>query len=293
MLLIRHDIAAGGSHREKGVSVPYKHAHYFVGAVLLVIFGGFWASYFSVVGGPMPLAFHVHAVTSMVWLMLLIVQHMSIHRRANALHKQMGLASFVLFPLLMLGFVMIINVTADRYVAQESEFVMYLGPAFGGALTIALVAYCTLFYLALKHRRNVKLHAGYMLATPMILFESPFGRLMDQYIPWLNVIRTEGPHEVLSSIAFSDGLMIAFAMALYFMDRKHGAPWLVATGFMAFQAVFVWFAPQIPGLGSAFGAYATIPHSVTILLGVIAGAAAGWLGWRAGGTPTRPAAAPA
>lgn len=273
--------------------MPYKHAHYFVGAVLLVIFGGFWASYFSVVNGPMPLAFHVHAVTSMVWLMLLIAQHISIHRRANAFHKQMGLASFVLFPLLMLGFVMIINVTADRFVAQESEFIAYAGPKFGGALAIALVAYCTLFYLALKNRRKVKLHAGYMLATPMILFESPFGRLMDQYIPWLNVIRTEGPHEVMSSIAFSDLMMVALAMGFYFMDRKNGAPWLVASCFMALQALFVWFAYLIPGLDSVFAAYAAIPESATLVAGLAAGAAAGWLGWRAGGAPARPVAAPA
>ncbi|TNE54479.1 MAG: hypothetical protein EP341_05790 [Sphingomonadales bacterium] len=274
--------------------MPYRNAHYFVGIVLLVIFGGFWASYFSQVGGPMPLAFHVHAVTSMSWLMLLIAQHIAIHRRANALHKQMGKASFAMFPLLMLGFVMIINVTADRYVAQESEFVIYNGPAFGGALGIALVAYCTLFYLALKHRRNVKLHAGYMLATPLILFESPFGRLMDQYIPWLNIIRTEGLHEVLSSIAFSDLLMIAVAMALYFRDRKNGAPWLVASAFMGVQAAFVWFKPWIPGVDPAFAAYATIPHGVTIAVGLAAGAAAGWFGWRAGARPApKPAAAPA
>ena len=262
--------------------MPYRHAHYFVGAVLLVIFGGFWATYFSVVAEPMPAGFHVHAVTSMAWLLLLIAQHVSIHRRANALHKQMGRASFALFPLLIVGFVMIINVTADRYVAQENDFIMYAGPKFGGALTIALLAYCTLFFLALKHRRNIRLHAGYMLATPMILFESPFGRLMDQYIPWLNVIRTEGFHEVMSSIAFSDIMMIALAMTLYLMDRKHGMPWLVASFFMAVQAAFVWFAASIPGLGEAFSAYAALPNALTVTFGLVAGAAAGWLGWEAG-----------
>ena len=273
--------------------MPYRHAHYFVGFVLLVIFGGFWASYFSLVGGAMPLAFHVHAATSMSWLLLLIVQHVAIHRRANALHKQIGRASFVLFPLLMLGFVMIINVTAARYAAQESAGILYRGPAFGIAMGIALAAYLTLFYLALKHRRNVRLHAGYMLATPLILFESPFGRLMDQYIPWLNLIRTDGPHAVLSSIAFSDGLAIVFAMTLYFMDRKHGAPWLVASSFIGIQAVATWFAPAIPGIGPAFGAFAAIPDGVTITAGLAAGAAAGWLGWKAGSPAKRTVPLPA
>ena len=102
--------------------MPYRQAHYFVGFVLLVIMGGFWASYFSRVGGTMPLAFHVHAATSISWLLLLIAQHVAIHRRANALHRQMGLASFVLFPLLILGFTMIIIVSAARYVAAENPF---------------------------------------------------------------------------------------------------------------------------------------------------------------------------
>ncbi|TNE33531.1 MAG: hypothetical protein EP350_03870 [Alphaproteobacteria bacterium] len=274
--------------------MPYKHAHYFVGVVLLVIIGGFWASYFSIANGPMPLAFHVHAITSMAWLMLLIAQHVAIHRRANALHKQMGKASFAMFPLLMLGFVMIINVSAQRFAVQEGPGIVYRAPAFGIAMVIALAAYVTLFYLALKHRRNVKLHAGYMLVTPMILFESPFGRLMDQYFPWLNIIRTEGPHEVLSSIAFSDGMMVALAMALYFMDRKHGAPWLLAAAFIGVQAVVVWFAPSIPGLATAFGVYATIPQGVSILIGLAMGVSAGWLGWRAGGAGKRkPTAVPA
>ena len=69
--------------------MPYKHGHYFVGAVLIVILGGFWASYFAPIGA-VPLAFHVHAFTAMSWLLLLIVQHVSIHRRSNAFHKQMG-----------------------------------------------------------------------------------------------------------------------------------------------------------------------------------------------------------
>lgn len=262
--------------------MPYKFGHYFVGIVLLVIMGGFWASYFSRVGGAMPLAFHVHAMTSISWLLLLIVQHVSIHRRANALHKQMGLASFVLFPLLILGFTMIINVSAARYVAAENPFILHNGPAFGIGMAVAIAAYLTLFYQALKTRRNVKLHAGYMLATPMILFESPFSRLMDAVFPWMNIIGSEGVHAVQDTIVISDAIMIVFAMTLYRMDRKHGAPWLVASFFMALQAVTMWFAPFVPATGSLFSAYAAIPPALTVLAGTVLGAAAAWFGWRAG-----------
>ncbi len=51
--------------------MPYRHAHYFAGFVLLVIMAGFWASYFGA-AEPIPLAFHVHAISAMTWLALLI-----------------------------------------------------------------------------------------------------------------------------------------------------------------------------------------------------------------------------
>jgi hypothetical protein len=272
--------------------MPYRHAHWFVGFVLLVIMAGFWASYFNRVGGPLPLAFHVHAISSMTWLALLIAQHLTIQRRANALHRQMGRASFVLFPFLILGFVMIINVTAANFAGGQDPFVNLLGSSFAIGMGVAIAAYLTLFYLALKHRRNLKLHAGYMLATPLILFESPFSRVIEQYLPWMNVIGSEGPRAVLDVIVISDGLGVVFALWLWAANRKHGAPWLIAAGFMALQAVAMWFAPDVPAIARGFAAYAAIPPGMTLALGALAGGAAAWFGWEAGKAPARqPAAA--
>lgn len=262
--------------------MPYRHGHFFVGFTLLVILTGFWASYFSPIANDMPLAFHVHAVTASTWLLLLIAQSVAIHRRHNALHKVMGKASFALFPLLMLGFAMIINVSADRYAAKESPFIAYLGPAFGIGMGVALAAYLTLFYLALKHRRNARLHAGYMLATPMILFESPFSRAMDQFFPWMNVIGSEGPQGLLDTIVISNTLVSLFALALYLRDRKHGHPWLVAIGFMTLQSITIWFSPGWPVMTSLFAAYTQVPHWISLAMALLAGAAAGYFGWQAG-----------
>lgn len=261
--------------------MPYRSGHYFVGFVLLVILTGFWASYFAPIASPMPLAFHVHAVTASTWLLLLIAQSAVIHGHHRALHKTMGLASFALFPLLILGFAMIINVTAERYAAKESAFIAYLGPSFGIGMGVAIAAYLTLFYQALKTRRTVKLHAGYMLATPMILFESPFSRAMDSFFPWMNVIGSEGPHGLLDTIVISNALVTAFALALYVRDRRHGAPWLVAIGFMTLQSIAMWFAPYSPLLADAFTAYTRVPHWVSLSAALLAGIAAGVFGWYA------------
>ena len=266
--------------------MPYRQAHWFVGLVLATILLGFWGSYWSAIGA-VPLAFHVHAISASTWLVLLIVQSLAIHRRSNALHRQLGLASFALFPLLILGFVMIIDVSAQGYVAARNDFAVHNGPSFGIGMAIAIAAYLTLFYQALKHRRNVRLHAGYLLATPLILFESPFSRVMGEYLPWLNIINSSGPQVVQDTIALSDAFSIVFALVLYAMNRKHGAPWLVAAAFMAAQAVAMWFAPSVPALGTLLTAYARLPLGLTASAGIAAGALAGWLGWRAGGGAQR------
>lgn len=272
--------------------MPYRHSHYFVGFVLVVIMLGFWASYWSLVGSVRN-AFHVHAISAMAWLSLLIVQNLSIQRRRNALHKQMGMASLALFPFLILGLVMIMDVSGQRYAAQESASMMHNGPSFGIGTGIAIAAYLTLFYQALKNRRRVKLHAGYMLATPLILFESPFSRVMASYLPWMNFIGSEEVHTVQDMIAISDGMVAIFALALYLRDRRNGAPWLVAAGFCVLQAVVMWFGPYVPQMGVLFGAYAAIPLPITAAAGMAAGILAGWLGWKAGAAPARPVAAAA
>lgn len=268
--------------------MPYRYAHYFVGLVLAVIMIGFWASYFNA-DEPAPLAFHVHAVSSMTWLLLLIVQHVAVQRRAIPLHRQMGRASFALFPFLIVGFVMIINVTAASYARGDNSFVNQLGPSFAIGMAVAIAAYLTLLTLALKHRRNLKLHAGYMLATPLILFESPFSRVMAQYLPWMNIIGSEGPYAVLDMIVISDGLAMLFALALFVTNRPHGMPWLIAAGFIGLQAVLIWIAPNIPLLAQGFAAYTAVPPAVTLLCGGLAGAAAVWFGWEAGKPPPKPA----
>lgn len=272
--------------------MPYRLAPYFVGFVLLVILAGFWASYFGA-SDPIPLAFHVHAISSMTWLALLIVQQVAVQRRAMELHRILGKASFVLFPFLIFGFVMIINYTAGHFASGEGPVTMVLGPAFGIGMGIAIAAYLTLFYLALKHRRNVKLHAGYMLATPLILFESPFSRVMGDYLPWMNVIGSEFPQVILDTILLSDLIVAAFALVLWARHRKHGAPWLVAAGFAGVQGVVMWIAPSVPAITAGFAAYAALPPAVTLALGIAAGGAAAWLGWEAGRTPARPRTAAA
>lgn len=258
--------------------MPYRHANYFVGFTLLVIVAGFWGSYFQPISS-VPLAFHVHAVTATTWVMLLMFQLWSIHSRRRELHKRAGLLSLVLFPFLIVGFTMIINVAAARFVSSDGEGAQYLTPSFGLSMVFAILAYVVLFYLALTRRRNIRLHAGYMLATPLVLFESPFSRIMLDHLPFLIFTQSEFPQRVLDAIVISMAMAIAFALVMFLRDRKGGVPFLVAAGLMSLQAIAMYTGTSIEWVRQGFAAYAAIPDWITLVTAFAVGVATAWLGW--------------
>ena len=231
--------------------MPYRHAHYFVALTLLVIVAGFWESYFKPLGGA-PLAFHVHAFTAMAWVLLLLFQHWSIHSRRRNLHKTAGLASLALFPFLIVGFVMIINVSAASFIESEQRGTFSLAPSFGLSMVFAIIAYLVLYYQALRHRRNVKLHAGYMLTTPLVLFESPFSRIILAHLPFLVFTDSDFPQRVLDAIVIAMSMAIAFAIVLYLRDRRFGTPFLVAAMLMTMQAVTMYFGAHLEWVKTGF-----------------------------------------
>ena len=271
--------------------MPYRYANYFVGFVLVVILVGFWDSYFMPIA-EVPAAFHVHAFTALTWVCLLLFQNWSIRTRRRDLHKIGGILSLFLFPFLIVGFVMIINVTAAGYAANEHPVARFLGPSFGSSMLFAIVAYLVLYYLALKNRSNVKLHAGYMLTTPLVLFESPFSRIMLDHFRFLIFTGSDHPQIILDSIVICMAMAIAFALFMYLRDRKWGTPFLVAAFLMLLQAISMYAGTNVQWVRQGFEAYAGIPDLVTMLVGFLLGAAVSWLGWRStAGHGTRPAAA--
>jgi hypothetical protein len=259
--------------------MPYPHAKYYVGFVLVVIIIGFWDSYFVPIA-EVPLAFHVHAFTAMLWVTLLLFQDWAIRSRRRNLHKIGGMLSLFLFPFLIVGFTMIINVSAAGYVADENELARFLGPSFGLTMMVAILAYLTLFYQALKNRQNVRLHAGYMLTTPLILFESPFSRIILSDVPFLVFTGSEFPQRILDAIVVAMGISVAFALVLYLRDRKSGIPFLIAAIFLLVESVCMYVGTSIDWVRWGFEMYARLPTALTLLVAFLLGAAISWIGWK-------------
>jgi len=278
--------------------MPYRQAQFFLVFVLLTIVIGFWGSYWGAIARSsafhVPIAFHVHAVTATAWVLLLMLQHWSIHGRRRRLHRLAGTASLALFPFLIVGFVMIINVSAARFLAAEDASGRFLPPSFGLSMIFAILAYLVLYYQGLRHRRSVRLHAGYMLATPLILFESPFSRILLDHLPFLVFTPSDFPQRVLDAIVISMAMAIAFSLVLYLRDRRFGTPFLVAALLMFAQAAAMYLGTYSEAFRAAFTAYAALPAWLTLGGGFALGAAVGWWGWRSApdrtvGRPVAPA----
>lgn len=183
-----------------------------------------------------------------------------------------------MFPFLIVGFVMIINVAAERFVTSSGGSGLLLTPSFGIGMLVAIFAYLSLYYLALRNRRNVRMHAGYMLTTPLILFESPFSRIMLDHMPSLVFTGSEFPQRILHATVISIGISVAFAVAMYLRDRRGGLPFLLAAVIMAVQAVAMYVGPGIEWIRTGFAAYASIPDWLTLVTGFALGAVVSWAG---------------
>src|SRR5688572_1810979 len=148
--------------------MPYRHAHYYLLLLFPLTGLAFWPNYFSKLAAS-PVAFHLHGMTASLWILLLAFQSWSIHRRRNALHRTVGLASFALFPFFVTGGLLVIQTMAVKFGGRVDPFYTAFGARLGLIDMVSSLAIPGLFYMALKRRRKVHLHARYMLAPILFL----------------------------------------------------------------------------------------------------------------------------
>ena len=271
--------------------MPYRTAPYYVLFVIAVIISGFWPSYWSVLGTSR-WQFHFHGAVSTVWVLMVLAQSWTVHKDQLPLHRIVGRSSLFLFPLLIGGLMAIIDVTAKSYVtgnAAEHPITMLFGPAFLIGLVVALTAYVTLYFLALKNRRKVWPHAGYLLGTPVILFESPFSRLMvNLNVPGFAINGPEEFDRVLQGILYADAIALLFCLVVYWRIGERARPFLVTAGFVGLQMATMGLMNEAEWLKSALIALGDVPSSMLVAVGIAIGAATSWAGWQAGRRPAIP-----
>jgi len=267
--------------------MPYPRAIYYVFAVMAVIVVGFWPSYFSVWGSS-AWQFHAHGIAASIWVITVAAQNWSAHDKSRLpLHRMTGKASLFLFPFLIAGLCAIIDRTGKGFVAHDDPVRMMFSGSFLIGIAVAIAAYVTVFYRALKFRRSVWIHAGYMLSTPLILFESPFSRILNAYVgPFI----VRGPAEfgrILPSILWSMALELVVIGLIWMKYRAKATPFLVAGCFIVAQMITMGLLKDSPILKAALTAIGNAPSPAVWITGFVIGSLTSWAGWQAGKRSSR------
>ncbi|MGI8610740.1 MAG: hypothetical protein ACR2KH_00455 [Sphingomicrobium sp.] len=269
--------------------MPYRHAPYYVLAVIAVIAAGFWPSYFAK-WGSVPWQFHAHGVAASLWVLMVLAQSWTVHKEQLPLHRAVGKSSLLLFPFLIGGLAAIIDLTGKGFVAGDDPARTQFGAQFLIGLALAIAAYVVLYYRALKYRRKVWLHSGYMLATPLILFESPFSRVMGMVIPAFAIRGPQDFDRLIPSIEWAMAVSLVFVAAIWLKYRAKANPFLVAGGFIVAQMLTMGLMADNAVLERMLTVIGQVPSAAVVLTGMAIGAATSWAGWNAGKRPAVPVA---
>jgi hypothetical protein len=260
--------------------MPYRHAHWYILSLFPLIGLAFWPSYWSVLSSA-SWQFHVHGVSAFGWLLLLAAQSWTIHQGERAAHRTTGLLSLFLFPLFLAGGVGLFFGMAEKMLAGSEFHVLYAARL--AWLDFASVAMMAFFYHeALRHRRKVRLHSAYMLATTIALLPPILGRLSG--IP-LGVTGPDTFDRLYPGFVAAQFLTAGIALAVARGRGAEGRPWVLAAlvsalGGMAFVTIGGTRAWQ-----DLFAIVGTLPAEPFMLAVGLVGALIAWSGWTQGKRP--------
>lgn len=267
--------------------MPYPRAHFYVLLVIAVTVAGFWQSYFSTFTQG-PWQFHAQGVAASIWVILVATQSWTAQRRRFGWHAAAGKASLFLFPFLIAGLAAIIDLTAKGYVAGDAPVRVLFGGSFLIGLLLAIAAYVTLYFRALKYRRKVWLHSGHMLATPLILWESPLSRVLILVVPGLGIAGPQDFPHILHSIEWAMATSVIFALAVRWRVGERAQPFLVAACFIVAQMIAMGQLGDLAIVRSALSFLGQLPSAAVVGAGFATGALTSWAGWNAGKRPPVP-----
>lgn len=261
--------------------MPYRRAHLFVFALLALTLVAFWPSYLSKLPAGKQ-AWHVHAAGALLWTVLVIVQSWSIHSGRRALHRRAGLASFVLFPLFLVGGVMAIQAETITLAGGLDKPENLQFAQFGFFDPLANIGFAVLFYGGLKHRRNIQLHARYMVASLLFLVAPVIWRLLGHSIPFFDWSTPETAYRFSYGMAAGNAGALALTWYLYRLAPRHGRPFQIVMVFIVAQQVLFETLGRLDVWAWFFSRLAFVnPTALQVATG-IASVAVAWLGWQAG-----------
>ena len=250
--------------------MPFRHAQWALVLLVPMIAVAFWPQYLH----DLPhaaFALHAHGVTAALWIALVFFQHWLIHARRIALHRSSGLALFVVLPLFIAGALLAMQSMAAKALAGHPFYAPF-GAILGLDDAIASVALLLIVCAALRRRRQVWLHAGYMLSTLLLVLPPVVTRLLPPMaIPGLS------PFDAAYLTAESSAGVIAALLAWAYPRSRR--PFLTVAAITVAQAALVEAAGRTRLWADAFAALTHVPAALLAAIGIVVAFALLWSAW--------------
>jgi len=177
--------------------------YYFIGLIGLVILG-FWPTYFvKFFNGTanFKFYFHFHAIMVSLWLLMLIVQPILIRKKKLPLHRMIGKISYVLFPLVLLSVILLAH---SRHAVGEKDLGIAILVSFKDLIVLGVA-----YFIAIRYRHTIDLHARGMVATGIVFIEPALSRFLYNAVT-----------QTIYSYLLTIGLVYAILITLIILERK-------------------------------------------------------------------------
>ena len=162
----------------------FRNAYIWFIGLLIILVLGFWKSYFSQLGqGTVHWTHHFHGIAMLAWLFLLITQSWLIRNRKNAGHRALGKTSIIVAPAVVISAVMVNHFFISHVKDPLNREV--LSVFWIGYFSAAIFAF--LYIQAIRHRKNMQLHARYMVLTALVFLNPGLVRAYDAFLGPLGV----------------------------------------------------------------------------------------------------------
>jgi hypothetical protein len=219
-------------------SALYRNAIVFFALASAVIVWGFWPTYYAHPWQALPATrYHIHGVLMSSWLLMLLTQAYLIRTNRRPVHRMVGKASYVLAPLIVMMFVVMIHGASNlpRLAATDQTRLALLLFYFLGAAAL----FAAFYLLAMLNRHTPATHARYMVCTLFPIYTASSDRIFVRGFPG-------HPLTALWGWLAGDLILLTLAIWDWRSDRRFG-PFAVALTTMVVYQGLVFAAPSIPG----------------------------------------------
>lgn len=190
------------------VSTPFQRSSWAFAALFAAALLAFWPVYVSKVGQVHELYVHLHTLGVVAWMGLLIAQPQLVGRGRRRLHRALGRSTYLLVPYIVVTSTLLAH---SRFKALDEATFAEVGHSFYFPF-IATLLFIAAYGLAIRHRRDMAVHARFMIATALPLIDPIMARLLAFY--------TSVPGDPLLYALIGYGFTDLVLLALIWLDRR-------------------------------------------------------------------------